>query len=214
MTVLNQVSAASIADDNWKARLARVPTPMGGLALGIASLGAAWAIVLPEQGEGLKLVAATVAALLVIQVVLKFLLHPRLIREDLGYPVISSVMPTFAILAAPASLSLAGYLTIMSEPNLMLVSVLTPLAIFMTAIVYIAFVRLLRLPFSPGYAAFTFPTVIGATALLKLGSALEAVSSGLFFRLGLLELVVATLMVFYVAARYAFFYMGPVIGRK
>ncbi|MCW1889915.1 hypothetical protein OK016_13235 [Vibrio chagasii] len=31
-----------------------------------------------------------------------------------------------------------------------------------------AFFKLLRLPFSPGYAAFTFPIVIGATALFKI----------------------------------------------
>jgi tellurite resistance protein TehA-like permease len=37
----------------------------------------------------------------------------------------------------------------------------------LTAIVYVAFTRLLVLPFSPGYAAYTFPMAIGATALFK-----------------------------------------------
>ena len=89
----------------------------------------------------------------------------------------------------------------------MLVGVLTPLAIFMTVIVYVSFVKLLRLPFSPGYAAFTFPMVIGATALLKLGDEVELVFSDLFLRLGLIELLVATVMVFYVAVRYVSFYL-------
>ena len=43
----------------------------------------------------------------------------------------------------------------------------------MTAAIYISFWKLLRLQFSPGYAAFTFPMAIGATALYKL-SALAA----------------------------------------
>ena len=82
-------------------------------------------------------------------------------------------LPTFAIMAAPASLSLAGYLTISDAPDYLLIFVLTPLALFMTELVYIAFIRLLRLPFSPGYAAFTFPMVIGSTALTKLADTLR-----------------------------------------
>jgi tellurite resistance protein TehA-like permease len=35
--------------------------------------------------------------------------------------------------------------------------VLLGIAVLMTGIIYLAFIKLLRLPFSPGYAAFTFP---------------------------------------------------------
>ncbi|WP_422139475.1 TDT family transporter [Endozoicomonas sp. ALC020] len=303
-------------------RLSRVPTPLGGLALGIASLGAAWSLVMPDQSQGLKLTAAVIAAILVFKVMLKFILHPHLIREDLSHPVISSVMPTcamatmviasalmpvsefaarllwvaavlthlillagfvthrirdfdiehmvpswfvppvgiivaavtstgmgfeslvrllfifgmfcyfvklpimfyrlifknaipdaalptFAIMGAPASLSLAGYLTITDNPSLIMISILTPLAIFMTALVYMAFIKLLRLPFSPGYAAFTFPMVIGATALLKLEGRVNGVFADLFFQLGLMELWVATAIVAYVVIRYTLFYLKP-----
>ncbi len=303
-------------------RLSRVPTPLGGLALGIASLGAAWSLVMPDHSQGLKLTAALIAAILVINVMLKFILHPHLIREDLSHPVVSSVMPTcamaamviasalmpisefaaralwvaavlthlvllagfvtkrvrdfdiehmvpswfvppvgiivaavtsqgmgfeplvkmlfifgllcyfiklpimfyrlifkstipdaalptFAIMGAPASLSLAGYLTITDNPSLIMISILAPLAIFMTAMVYMAFIKLLRLPFSPGYAAFTFPMVIGATALLKLESKVNGVFADLFYQLGLIELVVATVIVTYVAIRYILFYLKP-----
>ncbi|WP_252177818.1 TDT family transporter [Endozoicomonas sp. 4G] len=303
-------------------RLSRVPTPLGGLALGIASLGAAWSLVIPDQSLALKLTAAVIAAILVFKLMLKFILHPHLIREDLAHPVVSSVMPTcamavmviaaalmpvseivarllwsaavlthlvlligfvvhrvrdfdiehmvpswfvppvgiivaavtspgmgfeplvqalfifgvccyfvklpvmfyrlmfkntipdaalptFAIMGAPASLSLAGYLTITDNPSLIMISVLAPLAIFMTAMVYMAFIKLLRLPFSPGYAAFTFPMVIGATALLKLEGKVTGVFADLFCQLGRIELWIATAIVTYVAIRYIIFYLKP-----
>lgn len=54
--------------------------------------------------------------------------------------------PTLAIMAAPASLSLAGYLTVVSEPSPVIVALLFGIAVLMTAIIYLAFTRLLRLP--------------------------------------------------------------------
>ena len=95
---MNQVSGADGRGcESLSTKLGRVPTPLGGLALGIASLGAAWALVVPEQAETLKLTAALVAAVLVLKVVFKFVLNPHLFREDLSHPVISSVMPTCAM---------------------------------------------------------------------------------------------------------------------
>lgn len=115
--------------------------------------------------------------------------------------------PTIAILAAPASLSLAGYLTVNSSPSPVLVSVLLGIALLMTLVIYVSFAKLLRLPFSPGYAAFTFPMVIGATALFKTAAWLESVGVAAHyvnqvFVIGVIELVVATLVVVYVAMHY------------
>ncbi|EKE71628.1 TDT family transporter [Gallaecimonas xiamenensis] len=116
--------------------------------------------------------------------------------------------PTIAILAAPASLSLAGYLTVVPEPSLLLVALLLGIAVLMTAIIYLALVTLLRLPFSPGFAAFTFPLVISATALFKVsqlfahwGLDVDAVAQ--LHLLAEVELLVATAVVTYVALRYA-----------
>lgn len=124
-----------------------------------------------------------------------------------------AALPTFAIMAAPASLSLAGYLSITNQPNYLLVAVLLSLAIFMTSLVYVAFVRLLRLPFSSGYAAFTFPMVIGATALFKLADKLHQQGyqkvCDVINNLAGFELLVATVMVLYVALRYLWYYFSP-----
>lgn len=72
--------------------------------------------------------------------------------------------------------------------------------------------RLLRLPFSPGYAAFTFPLVIGATALFKVGHLLEQWPQAAHYveQINLLahfELGAATLIVGYVALRYLMFFL-------
>ncbi|RXJ72541.1 C4-dicarboxylate ABC transporter [Veronia nyctiphanis] len=118
--------------------------------------------------------------------------------------------PTIAILAAPASLSLAGYLTVAEQPSPILVSVLLGIAVLMTSLVYLSFIRLLRLPFSPGYAAFTFPMVIGATALYKVAGwaaerGMETAYVEQLTMLANIELIIATCVVVYVAFRYVRF---------
>lgn len=311
---------------SFKEFINKVPTAMGGLALGISSLGAVWALVMPEFAPQFKVSTAVIAAVLLLLIIIKFATHPKLIVEDISHPVVSSVMPTtamgsmvvaqsllpvipsiakavwlvavcihiclfigfvvyrlrefelhhmvpswfvppvglivaavtstgmgfhdlvwwlftfgviayalklpvmcyrllfrekipdsalptFAIMAAPASLSLTGYLTIASQPDYLLVAVLLPLAIFMTGLVYIAFIRLLRLPFSPGYAAFTFPMVIGTTALYKTAALADIQLLGrgydAIINIAQFELWVATAMVLYVSSRYVWFYFGP-----
>ncbi|ARZ02781.1 C4-dicarboxylate ABC transporter [Yersinia ruckeri] len=119
--------------------------------------------------------------------------------------------PTIAIMAAPASLSLAGYLTVVPNPSLLVCALLFGIAILMTAVIYMAFFRLLKLPFSPGYAAFTFPMAIGATALYKLANLVGQYELARDYSyqlhcLATFEAAVATLIIFYVAVRYVFNY--------
>lgn len=143
---------------------------------------------------------------------LPMMLHRLIFRDTVAPP----ARPTIAIMAAPPNLCLAGYLSFVAEPNLLVVVVLLGLGILMAAVVYIAFTELLRLPFSPGYAAFTFPTVIAANATFKAAAHLER--SGIAAETvaplrtwGLVELLVATAVVSYVAARYLGHYG---VGRK
>lgn len=143
---------------------------------------------------------------------LPMMLHRLIFRDTVAPP----ARPTIAIMAAPPNLCLAGYLSFVAEPNLLVVVVLLGLGILMAAVVYIAFTELLRLPFSPGYAAFTFPTVIAANATFKAaayfertGIAAETVAP--LRTWGLVELLVATAVVAYVAARYLGHYG---VGRK
>ncbi|HIF9121848.1 TPA: TDT family transporter [Photobacterium damselae] len=132
-------------------------------------------------------------------------------RLIFSHEVPDAAKPTIAILAAPASLSLAGYLTVCQTPSPVIIALLGGIAVLMTFIIYLAFFRLMRLEFSPGYAAFTFPMVIGSTALFKTaawmthyGFAEQYVNQ--VHTLATLELYVATVVVGYVALRYKMFY--------
>lgn len=118
--------------------------------------------------------------------------------------------PTIAILAAPASLTLAAYLKVAITPLPLLVIIMLGLAITMTLIVYGAFIHLMRLPFSPGYAAFTFPMAIGATALYKVKAIfikwnVPADMVQQIEMLARIELGVATIVISYVAIRFVMF---------
>ena len=310
-----------------QSKLARIPTPVAGLALAIASLGWSLENALPLEHHA-QWAGAWIAAVMLLGLALKFIRHPRLLRDDLAHPVVGSVVPTaamgwmvishslgqwnallgqglwllailmhgiflacfiyhrakqfalhhmvpswfvppvglivadvafpggamrplaeallyfgllvyavmlpamlyrlifcadvpelakptVAILAAPASLSLAGYLTVSENPSMLLVGLLAGIAVLMTLLIYVAFLHLLRLPFNPGYAAFTFPMVIGATALFKLAHQLQI--WGLapdeiawVGQLAQLELVIATLVVGYVSLRYLHHYRPSV----
>ncbi|MFN3879996.1 MAG: TDT family transporter [Nitrincola lacisaponensis] len=303
--------------------LAAVPTPLAGLALGIASLGYSWHFVVPDKAL-IPAVAAIVAAALLLLLIGKFALYPKRLLQELRHPVVGSVTPTFAmtlmvitlslqtvlprlsmtlwllaiaihlsflvifiyhrcqafsltdmvpswfvppvgiivaaicyptaafqplayaifwfglvcyaallpwmlyrllgcselpdnakptlaILAAPASVCLAGYLTVTDTPAPGFVALLTALSLLKTATIYHLGRRLLRLPFSPGYAAFTFPLVIGATAMFKLQAQCIAwgLDSTVIQLCGILastQLTIATFVVGYVIVRYMYFY--------
>ncbi|AEF54690.1 TDT family transporter [Marinomonas posidonica] len=304
-------------------RLSFAPTPMAGLALGIASLGCSWHFVI-QKSSFLPYLAATIGAFLLMVLVGKFLLHPKLLIQDLQHPVVGSVVPTFAmalmvitmslhdfmprlavtlwlfaivihtvclatfvyhryknfslmdmvpswfvppvgiivavisyptflfqpfaegifwfgiacylvllplmlyrlrycgalpdnakptlaIMAAPASVCLTGYLTVVYMPSKWIVLVLLVISLVKTAVIYRFSLRLLRLPFSPGYAAFTFPLAIGATALFKVQA--QCIAWGVDVSVTRLlgggaevELAVATLVIVYVIIRYAYYY--------
>ena len=115
----------------------------------------------------------------------------------------NAAKPTIAIMAAPASLSL----TVVSEPNLLLCAILLGIAILMTIAIYFAFWNLLRMQFSPGYAAFTFPMAIGATALYKASALVAGIPGGEEYStqlhvLATVELVIAALVICYVLFLY------------
>lgn len=147
------------------------------------------------------------------------MLPVMLYRLIFCHQVPDAAKPTIAILAAPASLSLAGYLTVTAQPSVLMVALLASIGLLMTLVIYLAFFRLLQLPFSPAYAAFTFPVVIGATALYKTAhwmstQPLLADYAHQVQGLALAELLVATVVVSYVIVRYLAHYCTAEIGYR
>lgn len=130
-----------------------------------------------------------------------------LYRLIFGEQIADNAKPSIAILAAPASLSLAGYLSVVSAPSPLIIAVLLGVSLLMTAVIYVSFFHLLRLPFSPAYAAFTFPMVIGATALYKTADWMKSIGLASVYIeqlqiIAFIELIVATGVVCYVAFHY------------
>ena len=143
--------------------------------------------------------------LLTIGIVSYAVMLPVMIYRFMFYAQVpDAAKPTIAILAAPASLSLAGLLTVVENPSPLLCAVLLGIAVLMTVVIYLSLFKLLRLPFSPGYAAFTFPLAIGATALYKMSHLVGQYEVGAFYAwelrmLANVELVIATCIITYVA---------------
>lgn len=75
--------------------------------------------------------------------------------------------PTLAIYTAPMSLSIAGYTATTSHPNPYFVLIMLICAQLLFVFVLVQLPVLLRVPFTPSFAAFTFPFVITATSLYK-----------------------------------------------
>ena len=125
-------------------------------------------------------------------------------------PVADSAKPLFCIYTAPMSLCLAGYLTTAAQPSLAFAAVLAAAAQVLYVIVLTQLPKLLRLPFYPSYAAFTFPFVITAIALQKFLALLGAagVAAPALSWLLAAETVAACIMVGYALTRYLIFLLG------
>lgn len=128
--------------------------------------------------------------------------------------------PLFCIYTAPMSLCLSGYLIVTDEKSWMLTLILEILAQIMFILVLVKLPGLLRLPFYPSYAAFTFPFVITAFALQKwLGSFAEigvSLSPTLLDALNILlivETAIAVLMVSYTFLRFIV-YLGGTLRKS
>ncbi|WP_332645706.1 TDT family transporter [Lysinibacillus sp. 54212] len=112
-------------------------------------------------------------------------------------------MPLTTILAAPGSLCLTAYLQHFTSPNLYFVLFMLVVSQLLYASVLWRLPKLLKLPFYPSYAAFTFPLVISATAMNA--SAQFFHSQQLLNVLTFVELFIASCMVLYVLVRYVLF---------
>ncbi|MGL5647696.1 MAG: TDT family transporter, partial [Clostridium sp.] len=77
-------------------------------------------------------------------------------------------MPTVGIMAAPASLCIAGYLTITHTPNMILLAFLAVTSLFNLGLVYTYIIGFIKKGFAPTYAALTFPLAISVVASLKM----------------------------------------------
>lgn len=96
-----------------------------------------------------------------------------------GAPLPTPLAPTIAILAAPSSLCLAGYLTVATTKQVIVVQVLLALTTVTLLYVIANLPRIVRLGFLPSVGALTFPVVISAIAVKMSAAFLAASGSGI-----------------------------------
>ena len=71
----------------------KVPVPVCGVMLGTAALGN----LLQSYSEGLRYICGVFAAFLLVLILLKLILFPGMIKEDMGNPIMASVAGTFSM---------------------------------------------------------------------------------------------------------------------
>ncbi len=150
-------------------------------------------------------------------ITLILLLLPLLYRSLIVREFPPPALPTLAIFAAPIALCTAGYLNLTAATALAPIPALIWILFIGALIAYAAIiitllVKLLWLPFSPGYSSYTFPLVISAIALKGLARGpLKSVDwlSGMFSALIPVMTWIAALVVLYVLVRYIIFMLAP-----
>lgn len=139
-----------------------------------------------------------------VALVLYLALLPIVLKRVLKVEMAEPTLPLITIIAAPGSLCLTGYMKSFTGQSMLLVVGLLILSQILYLGVLGRVIKLLKLPFYPSYAAFTFPLVITATALTSVNGFLTAAGYHyvLLDALEIIECAGAFLMVLYVLIRY------------
>ena len=164
----------------------KVPVPLCGVMLGTAALGN----LLQSYSEGVRYVCGVVAGLLLVLVLLKWLLFPKMVKEDLGNPIMASVAGTFPMALMLLSVYVKPFIG-QAAFYIWILAILLHVAL----IIYftVKFVVKLQMPkvFASYYIVYVGIAVASITApayeQLKIGAA--AFWFGFVWRLALLVLV-------------------------
>ena len=120
-------------------------------------------------------------------------------------------LPTVAIFAAPPSLCLVGYLAVTQVKQAGVVYMLLAVAAVSMLYVLVSLPGVLKTPFSPAYAALTFPFVISGIALKQSSAFLATTEAGSFIpKVAVTTMdAFAALIVLYVLVRFAAYLASP-----
>lgn len=119
-----------------------------------------------------------------------------------------SAEPTLIIMAAPASLLLAGYMECFTEKNNFLVYLLLAMSFIFYVIALSCLPKLIMRKFTPGQSAFTFPLVISAIAIKMTNTYFEQ-SFRVLNLLTKFEELISVLIVAWVLVCYSVFLLKP-----
>ncbi len=176
-----------------KKLLLAIPLPLSGVMLGFAALGN----LLQSYGEWLRTICGAVSFVLFVLLVLKFLVLPASLKEDMKNPVTASVSATF-----PMGMTL---LTVYAKPFLGVVSLWLwwlAIALHTTLIVYFTVTFLLNLQLQKVFASYYIVYVgIVVGSVTAPAYAMQPFGIALFY-FGFASLVLLLGLVFYRYIKY------------
>lgn len=171
-----------------KNAIKKVPVPLSGVMLGLAALGN----LLQSYSEGVRYFCGILAGLLLILLVLKLILFPGMIKEDMKNPIMASVAATF-----PMALMLLSTYVKPFIGNAAFVIWILAILLHIAIIVYFTVTFIVKLQ---------MPKVFASYYIVYVGIAVAAVTAPAFGRLtigaaafwfGLISLVVLLILVTY-----------------
>lgn len=129
----------------------------------------------------------------------------------LKFPAKEPAKPLFCIFAAPVSLCLASYLQSVQNRNTAFIIALLVIASALYLVALNKLPILLRLPFYPSFAAFTFPFVISAIAIKQSVAYLNGLGYEVSFLsiIVVVQTVIAAFLVCYTLLRFGVFLLRP-----
>lgn len=166
----------------------KVPVPLSGVMLGLAALGN----LLQSYSEGVRYFCGILACLLLILLVLKLILFPGMIREDMKNPIMASVAATF-----PMALMLLSTYVKPFIGNAAFAVWILAILLHIVMILYFTVTFIVKLQ---------MPKVFASYFIVYVGIAVAAVTAPAFGRLtigaaafwfGLISLVVLLILVTY-----------------
>lgn len=166
----------------------KVPVPLSGVMLGLAALGN----LLQSYSEGVRYFCGILAGLLLILLILKLILFPGMIKEDMKNPIMTSVAATF-----PMALMLLSTYVNPFIGNAAFVIWILAILLHIVMILYFTVTFIVKLQ---------MPKVFASYFIVYVGIAVAAVTAPAFGRLtigaaafwfGLISLVVLLILVTY-----------------
>lgn len=166
----------------------KVPVPLSGVMLGLAALGN----LLQSYSEGVRYFCGILAGLLLILLILKLILSPGMIKEDMKNPIMASVAATF-----PMALMLLSTYVKPFIGNAAFVIWILAILLHIVMILYFTVIFIVKLQ---------MPKVFASYFIVYVGIAVAAVTAPAFgwltigaaaFWFGLISLVVLLILITY-----------------
>lgn len=164
----------------------KVPVPICGVMLGVAALGN----LLQSYSEGIRSICGIVAALLLILALLKLIMFPGMIKEDMNNPIMASVAGTFPM----ALMLLSVYMKPLIGRGAFFIWVLAIL-LHIALIIYFTVKFIFRLQMPKVFASY-YIVYVGIVAAAVTAPAYEQLSVGAAsFWFGFIALIVLLALV-------------------